>query len=147
MLIVLEGCDGAGKTTIANQLKRILPDAEVIHCTRNTPNNIEFFDAIIQASLNKNIIADRFCYGQFVYQECDERHLNTKDLNLLEAHMLSAGAKVVYVTAPVEEIASRLNMRGEQASKPIGDICDRYLHLFEEVSIIKPIVWWTGRDE
>ena len=66
MLIVLEGCDGSGKTTVARNLQNILPDAEIIHCTRETPNDYSFFWHLIQASKDRHIIADRFCYGQFV---------------------------------------------------------------------------------
>ena len=39
MLFVLEGCDGSGKTTVAKHLKNILPAAEIVHCTTDTPND------------------------------------------------------------------------------------------------------------
>lgn len=147
MLIVLEGCDGSGKSTVANHLKNILPNAEIIHCTTTTANTYEFFRSIIEAAEFKNIIADRFCYGQFVYQEPQARHLSKNDLNTLEAHMLRTGAKVIHVAASVDEIENRLTLRGEKTDIPVGEICNRYLDLFENKSLVKPYVWWTGRDE
>lgn len=145
MLIVLEGCDGSGKTTVANNLKAILPDAEIIHCTTETPNDFEFFEGLILASQNRDIIADRFCYGQFVYQSEKERKLTPEQLYKLEIAMLSAGAKVVHVTAPVNTIKERLSWRGEKAMHPVEDITSRYIDLFE-TTLIRPHLWWTGSD-
>ena len=145
MLIVLEGCDGSGKTTIANNLKAIMPDAEIIHCTTETPNTYEFFKQLIVASQSRDIIADRFCYGQFVYQAPEERHLTPLQLCSLEAGMIAAGARVIHVTAPVNTIKERLSWRGEKAMHPVEEITDRYIDLFEH-TLIKPHLWWTGGD-
>ena len=146
MLYVLEGCDGSGKTTVARHLKNLLPDAEIVHCTRETPNDYYFFCGLIEASKTRNIIADRFCYGQFVYQDADKRHLTKDSLTDLETKMISVGARVIHVTASVDEIEDRLTLRGEKTDIPVREICDRYLDLFENKSLIKPYLWWTGED-
>jgi thymidylate kinase len=146
MLFVLEGCDGTGKTTVAKHIQNILPNAEIIHCTRETPNDFDFFLKIIDASKTRDIIADRFCYGQFVYQNENERHLTKNELMSLEIEMIAQGAKVIHVTAPVGEIEDRLVFRGEKTSLPVREICDRYLNLFENLTLIKPYLWWTGGD-
>lgn len=145
MLIVLEGCDGSGKTTIANNLKAILPGAEIVHCTTSTPNDFEFFRGLIDASRERDIIADRFCYGQFVYQAPVERKLTPEQLYRLEIEMLGAGAKVIHVTAPVNTMKTRLSWRHEDTMHPVEEICDRYIDLFER-TLIKPHLWWTGSD-
>ena len=146
MLIVLEGCDGSGKTTIAKHIQSIMPDAEIVHCTRYTPNDFDFFMSLIEASKSRNIIADRFCYGQFVYQTARERHLSDEQLLKLEIAMLEAGAKVIHVVASVNELEDRLALRGEITHPTVAEICDRYLYLFEDDTLIKPYVWWTGGD-
>ena len=143
MLFVLEGCDGSGKSTVARNLKNVLPGAEIIHCTRTTPNDMDFFESIIKAADHRDIIADRFCYGQFVYQKPNERHLSEEDLTRLEVMMMEHNVRVIHVTASVDEIENRLAFRGEQPAMPVSEICDRYLWLFEN-TIIKPYVWWTG---
>ena len=145
MLFVLEGCDGSGKTTVAKHLKNVLPSVEIIHCTTDTPNDYQFFSSLIEASKTRDIIADRFCYGQFVYQTPAERHLSDAELTRLEVEMIAAGAKVIHVTAPVDDIEDRLAFRGEKTSIPVGEICTRYLTLFEN-TLIKPYLWWTGDD-
>lgn len=125
MLIVLEGCDGSGKTTIANKLAKML-GAEIIHCTTDTPNTVWFFRDIIELAQTQNIIADRFCYGQFVYQNPEERQLNEQDLYHLELTMMNIGARVIYVDAPTATIKDRLANRNETTSKPIDTIKKEY---------------------
>lgn len=147
MLIVLEGCDGSGKTTVANHLLNTLPNAEIVHCTTDTPNDWDFFSKLIEASKTRNIIADRFCYGQFVYQREEERHLTFKQLWDLEILMMKACAKVIHVAAPVREITERLALRGEETHLSVATLCDTYLNLFENCTLIKPYVWWTGRSD
>lgn len=146
MLFVLEGCDGSGKTTVARNLKNILPGAEIVHCTTDTPNDFDFFMRLIQAARDRHIIADRFCYGQFVYQTAEDRHLTPGQLNILETEMLANNAQVIHVTASVDEIEDRLTLRGEKTALPVGEICNRYLYLFENKTLIKPYLWWTGED-
>lgn len=168
MLVVLEGCDGTGKTTLANNLASIL-NAEVIHCNRYTPNDYTFFHDIIEASKERNIIADRFCYGQFVYQKESERPLSIRGeefrevkigndtyrfdnkvsalraLHILETEMLRAGATVVHVTAPVEEIKDRLEARKEYLINDltVEEVIKRFKGVFE-LSILSVKEWNTG---
>ena len=125
MLVVLEGCDGAGKSTLAEFLAKLL-NADIVHCTAETPNDYEFFDSIISAAITKNIIADRFCYGQFVYQEKEDRRLSKADLRILETRILEADGKVILVTAPEDVILARLASRGEITHMPVKDILSRF---------------------
>ena len=125
MLVVLEGCDGAGKSTLAEFLAKLL-NADIVHCTAETPNDYYFFYNIIEVAKTRNIIADRFCYGQFVYQEKDERKLSKSALRMLETRMLEANSKVILVTAPEDIIIARLASRGEITHMPVKDILIRF---------------------
>lgn len=125
MLVVLEGCDGAGKSTLAEFLAKLL-NADIVHCTTETPNDYGFFYNIIEAAKTRNIIADRFCYGQFVYQEKDERKLSKSALRMLETYMLEVDGKVILVTAPEDVILARLASRGEVTHMPVKDILSRF---------------------
>ena len=144
MLYILEGCDGVGKSTLSWQLQPIL-DARVIHCTSQTPNDIKFFHDIIETSKETNIIADRFMYGQFVYQDEHHRPLSIKQLGYLEAEALSAGVKLIHVRADEATIRERLELRGEVLINglTIEQVTQGFISVFTTKSILKPIEWWT----
>lgn len=141
MLIILEGADGAGKSTIAKRLARIL-NARIIHCTKDTPNDLAYFRSILYASEEQHIIADRFCYGQFVYQSEEERKLTRDELYRLEADMLNMGAKVIYVTASEKTIEARLNKRNEIPMYPVKELLERFDTVMKQ-STLQIEIWRT----
>lgn len=149
MLIVLEGCDGTGKTTLATFLSKLC-NAEIVHCSTHTCNDYFFFMDIIQQSRERNIIADRWCYGQFVYQEEGERPLEDgrgakNNLMLLEKEMLLIGAKVILVDAPTEVIEKRLDSRGEILinGMTIDEVRDKFKEL-KKSSLLTWVDYNTG---
>lgn len=152
MLYILEGCDGTGKTTLANFLSKTL-NAEIVHCSTYTPNTFQFFKAILEESTHRDIIADRWCYGQFVYQReedrplCDGDYTAEENLHLLEVGMLRAGAKVILVDAPEAVITKRLEARGERVINglTVAEIKERFKKLKEE-SLLTWIDYNTGGD-
>lgn len=133
MIVILEGCDGTGKTTLAEFLCRLIPDSIIIHCTRETPNTLEWFYDIISSAkvANKTLILDRGMYGQFVYQEKSERNLSYEDLENLESYLKSIDARVIWVDANKKDIEARLSARSEELSVPFETIQNRYEDLFE----------------
>lgn len=132
MLIMLEGCDATGKTTIANMLQLVMPDAQVVHCTADTPNDFEFFDTLIDIGQSRNVILDRGMYGQFVYQDWNERNLSMAQLTKLELRMLETGAKLLYICASKSKIEERLKLRGEETSLAVEEILQRFDEVLKE---------------
>ena len=132
MLIVLEGCDGTGKTSIAKLIQAVMLDAEIIHCTAETPNDFKFFSKLIDIGQYRNIILDRGMYGQFVYQSPEDRKLSNKQLRALELNMLRTGAKVVHVTAMKQTVEDRLNSRSEVPMHTVSVLLSRFDDLFEK---------------
>lgn len=126
MLIMLEGCDATGKTTIANMLRLVMPDAQVVHCTADTPNDFEFFSTLIDIGQYRNIILDRGMYGQFVYQDWNERNLSMAQLTKLELRMLETGAKLLYTFASKSKIEERLRLREEETTLAVEEILKRF---------------------
>lgn len=125
MMIVLEGIDGVGKTTLANLLSKTY-DAGIIHATRETPNDWAWFNELMDLAKDRNIIMDRSFWGQFVYQEPDERKLSWEQLHELEHRLDQEDGKLIYVTANTSDIIERLNGRAETLSRPLDMLKERY---------------------
>ena len=125
MLIVLEGIDGVGKTTLANLLSKTY-DAGIIHATRETPNDWAWFNELMDLAKDRNIIMDRSFWGQFVYQEPDERKLSWEQLHELEHRLYQEGGRIIYVTANTSDILERLKGRAETLSRPLDLLKERY---------------------
>lgn len=125
MLIVLEGIDGVGKTTLANLLSKTY-NAGIIHATRETPNDWAWFNELLDLAKDCNIIMDRSFWGQFVYQDPEERKLSWEQLHELEHRLDQEGGKLIYVTANNEDIQSRLGARAEILSRPLETLKTRY---------------------
>ena len=142
MLIVLEGCDGSGKSSLAELLARLIPDTEIIHATRETPNTREWFEKIMDDAKTRNIIMDRAFWGQFVYQRPEERHMGFSDLADLEKRLEAEGGKLIYVYSPERVIKRRLNKRGEIPSLPINSLLRRYKSLCKFSRC--PVIWYNS---
>lgn len=125
MMIVLEGIDGVGKTTLAALLSKTY-NAGIIHATRETPNDWAWFSELMDLARTHNLIMDRSFWGQFVYQEPDQRKLTWEQLHELEHRLEQEGGKLIYVTASDEDILSRLDSRAEQLSMPLGMLKYKY---------------------
>ena len=143
MLIVLEGCDGSGKSSLADLLAQLY-NAEVIHATRETPNDMEWFSKIMDVARNRNIIMDRAFWGQFVYQKPNERKLSFSDLNSLEHRLAEEGGKLVYVYSPDRVITRRLNNRNEVPSLPVKSILRKYKDMCKYARC--PVIWYNSHN-
>lgn len=143
MLIVLEGCDGSGKSTLAELLVRLGgKDAEIIHATRDTPNDMEWFSDIMNKAKYKNIIMDRAFWGQFVYQKPQERKLGFSDLSNLEKRLAEEGGKLIYVYSPERVIIRRLKKRGEIPSLPVKSLLRKYKTMCKFSRC--PVIWYNS---
>lgn len=138
-LIIIEGCDCTGKTTMARNLCALY-GYNYAHCTKETKNDFDFFRSLLEA---EHVIFDRFCYGQFVYQPPSEWNLkNIAGLHQIESEILVRGAKVIYLEASVSAIMYRLSKRGNDAFVPDEPAVTRVLNAYEDIwskSLIKPI--------
>ena len=146
MLIVLEGCDGSGKSSLANLLANLCYDpgmVEVIHATRETPNDMEWFMSIMDRAKDRTIIMDRAFWGQFVYQKPNERKLSFNDLSILERRLAEEG-KLIYVYSPERVITRRLRNRNEVPSLPIKSLLRKYKDMCQYARC--PVIWYNSHN-
>lgn len=144
MLIIIEGCDGTGKTTLADKLAKTF-GASQFHFGADLAKNPKIFDLVdrlIEMSQTENIVIDRFIHGQFVYQDPGERILSLKDLENIENKLMTETNTLLFlVEADADTILDRIRERGEDTSgfDPYG-ILKRYRKLYARVSKMHPIV-------
>lgn len=128
MLIVLEGCDGAGKTTLAGQLVKEAElrgwEAEVWHRGVPVRHPLEEYELDLEQDYPSSaenrarrlIIADRWHLGQLVYGPLYRKDLKDFDMGCawhVDALLQSVGALQLILSPPLEVIRDRLAIRGE----------------------------------
>ncbi len=113
-MIVLEGADCVGKTTLAQELFRRIPiesagqfNPMVRHFTKPPEHFNRYWG--YRNCIQRDVILDRFHMSQIAYREAERA---THDLDpfryqLLDAEILKAGGVVVVITASDETIQHR----------------------------------------
>lgn len=117
MIIIIEGPDGAGKTTLANYLSKQL-GYPIKH--RSKPKTEEEKQQMSQSYIddiksNQNIIWDRCFYSEMVYGPImrDQSYISMAQMHEMEQMLKFTGALVIYCTDETWNLWERCNTRGE----------------------------------
>lgn len=87
MNFIFDGPKGCGKTTAINELRQNLNSCEVIHATKDTPNNYLWHRLYLERGLKlSNMIFDRFYFGELDYPYLENRKnkINLKEIIQLQ---------------------------------------------------------------
>jgi thymidylate kinase len=145
-VIVLEGCDGAGKTTVASRLASGCGYA-LVHSGR-TPDGADLAERY-RAILRRpgKLVLDRSFVSELVYGPL--RHGGSR-LSVTEAIALASivaerNGVIVHLAASPEEIAARLRLRDGRppALQEIRDLLDAYKRVFTALAEAVPIITMT----
>lgn len=109
MKIILEGVDGAGKTTLA----KILADRyglDICHCTQNDAADYDFYRQTLR---KENIVWDRHTLGELIYPKIFNRkqQISTEDARLVMHYAKQENVKVFVLTAGMSTLYERLKDR------------------------------------
>lgn len=122
MIYIIEGPDGAGKTTLVEQIKKSHMNAKVLHFgAPQTPEEADNYYKVYAEAINAKrddevLIFDRSWYSDMVYGPVMR---NRQEMTQEHADMLSAmvvargGGIIIYCTAPIKVLWARCQRRGE----------------------------------
>lgn len=138
MIIILEGPDGSGKTTLAEKISKMTGWSIEHRSKPNTPEEKahmmgEYLQAI---RLGKNMIFDRSWYSEMVYGKVmrDKSYIDYPQMYELEKRAMQRGALLIYCTGPKATLWKRATQRGEDyitSREKFEAICDEYDKLMQ----------------
>lgn len=152
MIIILEGPDGSGKTTLANKIKD-QTGYTLLHRSHSTDANAKsLFDEYAQVlKSGKNCIMDRSWYSEMVYGPVMRKVSAISYPQMYELEKLAAkyGAIVIHCTAPESVLWKRCLRRGEDyvtKRETFHDICTGFDQLMHAVPHLIPITSYEYED-
>ena len=134
MNIVIEGCDGTGKSTLA---KYLCERFNMYYWHESAPRTLEEYKMMLAPG---GTVFDRFCLGQFVYNKPEERKMSEEELKILLNEVFpETNTILIYVDCETDKIFMRMVDRGEatkadfqQAEKWIKNIRGTYKGLLDK---------------
>lgn len=112
-MIIIEGCDGTGKTTLANYLC-----AELDFIYRKEPPFKNPIDSYLDLALTNNnkIIFDRLYFSEAVYSQVKKdgrKEFPIWAQHMIERQLMMTNSIVVHCSSDIDEIKRVFNHRGE----------------------------------
>lgn len=139
MLIILEGADGAGKSTLARDVIAALQTAypadevELLHRGPPTSHPLDEYERPLfdyRPGTGRHVVCDRWHVGEFVYPGLLGRS-SDGDVAVwqhLDMFLRSRGALLVHLDPPAREVVRNLKTRGDAVvrSDQVDELLTRY---------------------
>ena len=138
MIIIVEGPDGAGKTTRIEQLLVAHPGSTYTHFDNHDRSIEVFANAIKSINPTKVNIFDRSWYSEYIYGPIfrNQSEISSLNIELLEALVYkNGGGFVIYCTAPIRLLWRRCQLRGEKfvlSEEKLDEIRVSYEHVMKQ---------------
>ena len=153
MILIIEGPDGSGKTTLANQLKN-QTGYTLLHRTqpKSAEDKARMMDEYTQMlKAGKNCIMDRSWYSELVYGPVmrDKSVLTFPQMYELERLASKNGALIIYCTAPENILWKCCQRRGEDYitdRDTFHEICVGFDQLMHSVPHLIPVTTYVYED-
>lgn len=118
MPIIIEGPDGAGKSTLAKSLAGAL-DMNILKMTANGGQSVPEY---LQKLACDGVIIDRCWVSEQVYSDLFDREprIDNDDAEALTEFCGLAGILIIVLLPPLHVVISRLNERGDEYADVVG---------------------------
>lgn len=142
MLIIVEGCDGTGKTTFVNLLAELTRkrfpthDVRILHYGPPKRHPLEEYELDIEwyrPGIGVHLIVDRLHWGEVIYGPLYRKRseLGVAGFRHVEMFLQARGAVLAHCGPPLEVVRENLAARGEDYLKTedVEHVVNAYLHL------------------
>lgn len=118
MLIIFEGVDGAGKSTLVEAIQEEVPGIQSMHRGQIKRSPLIEYEASLdhyKPGTGTDIVCDRWHIGEMIYGPLlrGESKLGEASLEHIELYLSSRGALRSWVQTPLPVVQSRIQSRGE----------------------------------
>lgn len=149
-IIVLEGADASGKSTLAKKLVEAFKGEYVKFSQPKRPPYDEYMDFLLKHEPTKTYVLDRFMYGEMVYGPLlrGAAGMTMLDLNYLEMVLMRFNHVVIHCNVELGQNLFKLKERGDEFIKleQLKTIKNGYVKLFKQ-TLIEPHTYdWTEDD-
>lgn len=133
MLIIVEGADCTGKSTLISALKDAI-DQPVTLLGKGPPTSrnavVEYLWPLAgyAPGSGEHIICDRWHLGEMIYPEIFHRNsiMTSAQFDFIHGTLMHLGALVVYLEPPLSTVHARFNARGDKLIKNIDQLNESY---------------------
>lgn len=152
MIYIIEGPDGAGKTTLVEQILKSNHNARLMHfgAPKTDEDAFAYYKTYAKAIADKKedevLVFDRSWYSDMVYGPVmrNRQEMSQEHADMLAAMVVaSGGGIVIYCTAPIKTLWSRCIRRGEtyiQNQTQLQQISVAYAEIMEKHVKYLPVV-------
>lgn len=132
MIIIIEGPDLAGKSTLAKEIN-IKGDFEVVHFD-SPSENFDFHESYLKVLDKENVILDRYFFSEIVYSKVFGRQcrLSSETIKEIKEKLKNKPHQLIFVNPGVDTLKRRYKMRGDDiiSESQIEKIVQEYENLF-----------------
>lgn len=112
MNFIFEGPKGCGKTTAINKLSQYLDNFEIVHATKDTPNNYLWHRTYLEkGSKSSNMIFDRFYCGETIYPYLENRDSKINLKQIIQLQLEYKPTTIVGYSSDDDLLISRVRER------------------------------------
>jgi len=132
LIIIIEGPDLAGKSTLVKQLN-INNDFEVVHFDKPVPN-FDFHESYLNVLDKENVILDRYFFSEIVYSKIFGRQckVSKETVQQIKEKLKNKPHQLIFVNPGIDTLKRRYRERGDEiiSESQIEKIVQEYENLF-----------------